>query len=252
MLKLLTLLLPLASSLILPFDDKQVDYSNTDQFAFGLFGQISTVEIDGEQFAIKTQQYSEEAIVEIATMLFVHLLSIQHVTPALFVTFTNENTLIGMEKMPSDAEVIEMNLEDMSAEQELVLSQINEQTLINIIEGVAKLNEIGIYKTDNYLNNILLNIDGSPSICDFSKTEFLTPISTVDYYSRKGEGWIFTDYKQIKKLIHSFLTFFESYRMFLENDWSKISEEFGREFNDAKTTVYISKLIREGAFRLGK
>ena len=246
---ILLLLLPLANSLIIPFDSKLIDYSDSSHLGKGAFGVVSSVKINNHSYAAKKQSYREEAINELSIMLFAASNSSKYVIPITFAFLTRSEVTIGMPKMTSNAYIINKSRLRLNSQEKLAASRITDETFFDLLSGVAELNKMGIFRADNKLENTLLDQNGRAFVADFSTSLLVTPLS-VDYYRLyKGNFMMTFDMTGFSEIAESFETFFKNRKIKSNLDWKKLKQEFTAEDADRMSTVHLVRLLREGKYR---
>ena len=153
--RILLVLIPLTASIILSFDSKKLDISNQCYIGSGGFGTVCSAEVNGNHLAIKKQRLEEQQVNDLTTILFATSKTVVHVVPTVLVTLSKKAISFGMPRLPADAKVIRFEPQDPL--KKAVLEQVGEHTLIEIVHGIANLNKIGIFKSDNKLANVLLD-----------------------------------------------------------------------------------------------
>ena len=154
-----------------------------------------------------------------------------------------------MPKFATDARIIEDSL-PLDLLKQNVYVKIDEQALLDVLNGISELNHIGIFKQDNTLENILLDDEGRAYIADFSRSVFVKPLSENFYKQRKIFDLVFYDLVYLVMPIEIFKEFLERRNISLQNDWSKIVNELKKPTQEALTTVTLAKLVENDTFRL--
>ena len=242
------LLVPLTVSFILKFNSKQFDYSNECKLGKGDFGCVISAEVGGNEIAIKNQELSKEAIIDLTVILYSTSKSLKHVVPAVSATLKHMSITFGMPKMPTDGAIIWLG-EPVGA-LKMIWDRIREQTLLDIIEGVKELNKVGIRHSDIRLPNILLDKEARAYVADFSTSLLVKPLNVSFYSKRKLDDDLFRDFDFTGIRVQNFYTFFKKLNIKVENDWEKILLEFKKPEEKAMTTVRMAELIGEGFFRM--
>ena len=243
------LLIPLTTSLILPFDSKQINRIDKCHFARGGYGTICSAEIKGNQIAIKKQKLCQLAVNDLTVILYSTSKSIKNVIPAALVTLITQSISFGMPRLPTDANIVWID-EPQDALKKDIWHKVNEQTVLDVINGIKGLNEIGVLHKDIHNGNVLLDFQGRAFISDFSFANFVQPLTENYYNQRQLNDGMYCDYEGSRSSISNFQLFFKHRNIRVQNDWERIITDFSIPEKKAMTTVRLAELIEEGAYTI--
>ena len=241
---LLLAFIPVLAAYILPHDRKQIDSEDNCAFGVGAFGKVCSIIIDSHEFVIKTPHRRNFEEQEIASLLYTASRSTPFVIRPALVSFSSRGFKLGMPKMLG-------NLCSAMRNNEINRQIITEQTLIDVIDGIAELRKIGIAHKDVHDENVVLDALGHVYIIDFGLSRFI-PIETLERNERCDlyenlDNRQFTYY--IKK---AFFDFFKYNSIKVENDWQHIFKLLDENNFDRKTFSWVAEQIKNNYFKLNK
>ena len=243
----LLFLLPFLTALIIPFTKKEIKFQNNLVVDEGCNANICLVKIRDNEFAIKTPKYNKFEVTEIACLLFTSSLSTPFVIRLKLVSLSNDGYTLGMPKMLGNAfSLYPPSFGYLPNEQ--LIAKVKEQTLIDIITGIAELRKIGIAHNDLARGNVLFDTFGNVNIADFGISDFI-PLETDERIKTSNEKNSIEDYSKFRQHFLGFLNFFKGNGIKFENNWNEIFALINEKNKLGRTYAWIVDRIRENAFK---
>ena len=255
----LLFLLPFAYTLILPYNFKQISLENSCLLGEGGYAKVCSVSIDTKQYALKRQKhfisflginhvYIENVIIEVSVILFAASKSSKHVIPPILISMNNEETDIGMLKMQSSLSSLIKPLDNEVPNKRALLA-LSEETLVDVVKGIAELHKIGISHNDSHTNNFLVNELGRAFLIDFGVSKLVPPVKTenaTEYLISEG---IARDHFYFNLYVIDLFKFLKRRRVNMQFDWRKIFRMLKKDGYDPKTFVWVASQLDKGMFK---
>ena len=242
--------IPFLAAYILPHDKKQIDSQDNCAFGEGVYGKVCSFTIDSHEFVLKTPKYKNFEEQEMASLLYTASRSTPFVIRPTLVSFSAKGFELGMPKMVGSlfsAMPPHFGL-DLNPQLKRVTT---EQTLIDVIYGIAELRKIGIAHTDVHRGNVVLDALGHVYIIDFGLSRFM-PVETREKNSKCELVRNFDNPQFMGHFKEPFMNFFKDNNIKLENDWQLIFRLLDLRNLAVKTFGWVAEQIKNNYFKLNK